>query len=351
MKRFVLGCVCFLSQLIAFDFVFVPDYGPYAKTIFPAGPVTDFRDAPFWWKIKYLLNREGYNVYGAAANELPDSREAMQNWLQNAKRNEVKLVLWSQAMPLERVQTIGQDYLALLVFEPPSVYPNMHTSSYYNCFSKVITWEDDLIDGQKFCKFRYPVYNPMTRDTIPLARRKLCCVMAANKKSNFINELYSERLKAIQYFNKYPEHFDLYGPDWHKKGFVCYKGWVEDKIKTLKHYKFAICYENTKEVKGYITEKIFDCFQAGVVPVYWGAPNITDEVPANCFIDRRRFSCYEELHQYLLSMTEEQYNKILANIRTYLASEKAQQYSVDASVVAVVNGLIGTQYTVEDLPR
>ena len=36
-------------------------------------------------------------------------------------------------------------------------------------------------------------------------------------------------------------------------------------------------------VKGYITEKIFDSFFAGVVPIYWGAENITDYVPKSLY--------------------------------------------------------------------
>ena len=40
-----------------------------------------------------------------------------------------------------------------------------------------------------------------------------------------------------------------------------------------------------RNVNGYVTEKIFDAFKAGCVPVYWGAENITKYVPAECFID------------------------------------------------------------------
>lgn len=39
--------------------------------------------------------------------------------------------------------------------------------------------------------------------------------------------------------------------------------------------------------KGYITEKIFDCFFPGVIPIYWGAENVTDYIPQDTFIDRR----------------------------------------------------------------
>ena len=40
---------------------------------------------------------------------------------------------------------------------------------------------------------------------------------------------------------------------------------------------------------GYISEKIFDCFFAGTVPLYLGAPDIEDYIPADTFIDLRQF--------------------------------------------------------------
>ena len=79
-----------------------------------------------------------------------------------------------------------------------------------------------------------------------------------------------------------------------------YKGKAQNKIETIKHYKFCICYENTQNIKGYITEKIFDCFAAGVVPIYWGASNIEAYIPKTCFIDQREFQEFEEVYQFIL---------------------------------------------------
>ena len=41
------------------------------------------------------------------------------------------------------------------------------------------------------------------------------------------------------------------------------------KIEWLKQYKFNICFENAS-YPGYLTEKIFDAFEAGCIPIYWG---------------------------------------------------------------------------------
>lgn len=53
-----------------------------------------------------------------------------------------------------------------------------------------------------------------------------------------------------------------------------YGGEVFSKHDTLSKYKFSVCFENGKNLSGFITEKIFDCFSAGTIPIYWGADNI-----------------------------------------------------------------------------
>lgn len=46
----------------------------------------------------------------------------------------------------------------------------------------------------------------------------------------------------------------------------------EDKISFLKNFKFNICPENSN-ASGYVTEKLFEAFMAGCIPVYWGSDN------------------------------------------------------------------------------
>ena len=57
---------------------------------------------------------------------------------------------------------------------------------------------------------------------------------------------------------------------WHKYPFRDKLG--KDKIDYMKDFKFNICPENM-DVPNYVTEKIFDAFQAGTIPIYHGALN------------------------------------------------------------------------------
>ena len=46
----------------------------------------------------------------------------------------------------------------------------------------------------------------------------------------------------------------------------------------LRRYRFYLAFENTCET-GYVTEKVYNGLDAGVIPVYLGAPDIADYVP------------------------------------------------------------------------
>jgi len=55
---------------------------------------------------------------------------------------------------------------------------------------------------------------------------------------------------------------------------------IEGKIEGLKDYKYSISIENAL-TPNYITEKVFDCFLTGTIPIYYGAPNIGEYFDLN----------------------------------------------------------------------
>lgn len=54
---------------------------------------------------------------------------------------------------------------------------------------------------------------------------------------------------------------------------------VTDKHETLRKYRVAICFENV-ESPGYVTEKVFDAWYAGCVPVWRGIDSLRTFNPA-----------------------------------------------------------------------
>lgn len=60
-------------------------------------------------------------------------------------------------------------------------------------------------------------------------------------------------------------------------------------INYLSQYKFMITFEN-KTLPYYHTEKIMNAFEAGVIPIYWGDPYITEVYDNRSFIHVRTFA-------------------------------------------------------------
>ncbi len=229
---------------------------------------------------------------------------------------------------------VPKEKLILIMLEPPTVQEGLYALKLHEYFGQVFTWDDDLVDNEKYFKIHYPALRPRIEPIVPFEKKKFCTLICRRITSKHPKELYSERKKVIKFFEKKPAgEFDFYGFDWKPKKYKNYKGSLENKLEKLKEYKFSICYENMRDVKGYISEKIFDCFVAGVVPVYWGASNVADYVPEGCFIDRRRFANNGEMYQFLKAITKEEYQRYLDNAAAFLNSPQAKiftnEYFVD----------------------
>lgn len=230
-------------------------------------------------------------------------------------------------------------------------------------FSKLFSWNDDLIDDQRVVRINFPQKLSATLAPVPFSEKKLCMLIAGNKREKHPLELYSKRIEAIRWFEKqHPAEFDLYGIGWDEYRFYwpkvlrifnrvkpllrylapvypSYAGPVQHKRETLSRYKFSICYENAHSIPGYITEKIFDSFLAGCVPVYWGAPNISDHIPKDCFIDRELFGSYEELYDHLQGISENEYAQYVMRINDFLRSKEAFLYSEEYFATTIAQAI------------
>jgi alpha(1,3/1,4) fucosyltransferase len=210
-------------------------------------------------------------------------------------------------------------------YEPPVVEPLNKPSNLKwisKIFNQVLTWQDDLIDDNFFSKFYYPIPSKNKENSIiNFNDKKYITTIIGYKSSNQINELYSERIKAINFFQKKYSDFVFFGRGWDKSLFKSFNGEINSKIEVLKNFKFVICYENESKINGLISEKIFDCFYANSLPVFLGAQNISAYFPSEIYIDKRDFSTYDELDNYLLSINEKEYNHRISSIQKYLKSD------------------------------
>lgn len=233
---------------------------------------------------------------------------------------------------LYAVKMIPKEKRILLIMEPEVVASKSYNRHFHKYFGKVITWNDDLIDEGNYCKIYYPQPKPEKKYYMDYGKKRKFTMICGNKQSNHPNELYSKRREIIDYFEN-KEDFDLYGIGWEKEKLKNYRGKTEKKLYTLSHYKYAFCFENQCNVRGYITEKIFDCFFANCIPIYWGAENIESYIPTDTFIDWRKYDSLEKLLEYLDTIDEITYNKYLEKIKVFLNSEKFEkEFSVKAYI-------------------
>lgn len=110
---------------------------------------------------------------------------------------------------------------------------------------------------------------------------------------------------------------------------------VDDKIKTISNYKFSLCFENTS-FPGFITEKIIDCFKAGTIPIYLGTPDITKFIPADTFIDMRKFKSMEKLLSFLLQIHYRYALELISNGRKFLKSPEGKLFSYESNAKFVL---------------
>lgn len=92
---------------------------------------------------------------------------------------------------------------------------------------------------------------------------------------------------------------------------------ADNKIEYLKQFKFNICPENCIE-DGYITEKLFDSFKAGSIPIWNGDKNLEgDIINKNAVFYWQENSKNEDILKEieLLHKNEDLYNKFISQKR------------------------------------
>jgi alpha-mannosidase II len=82
-----------------------------------------------------------------------------------------------------------------------------------------------------------------------------------------------------------------------------------EKLPMMQKYAMYFAFENQR-IDDYITEKLWDTFRAGVLPIYFGAPNIKEHVPEHSIVHVDDFASHEELAQHLkdIMSNKELYN-------------------------------------------
>lgn len=111
--------------------------------------------------------------------------------------------------------------------------------------------------------------------------------------------------------------------------------WRSDKHEQImkSNCDFVLALENTS-YPNYLYEKIWDGFACDRVTMYLGDPNIEKHIPLNCFIDLRPYYNFktkefdvEALGRRLKTMTQDEYDTIIKNMREFRVKAKGKYRS------------------------
>jgi len=265
--------------------------------------------------------------------------------------------------------------LILILTEPPVYNAIDWTSDRHLNFDFVLSYDKDLLlrSQNKYHFVHFPIqFQKNLPSSLPseseFNTKKLVSLVAGaftiTKASPELKSLLYERYRILKFYHKhYPNLLDFFSRNQPVDKFRHFKGaaflnklnkalpiWMSQflykysissvyrgaipgtqKQAVLSRYRFNYCLENTHGIKGLISEKLFDCFEAGTIPIYFGAPDIREHVPQDCFIDYASFSTLKELHQHLTEMDYKTYLCYLKNARTFL-NTGARPFSVEAFV-------------------
>ena len=99
-------------------------------------------------------------------------------------------------------------------------------------------------------------------------KNKFCSLVSLHDKNGIRTDIYKSlsKIETVSSAGKLLKNDDSLKNDFN-----------DDKCEYLKDFKFNICPENTNS-NGYVTEKIFQAFYSGCIPIYWGNRNPEPEV-------------------------------------------------------------------------
>lgn len=139
------------------------------------------------------------------------------------------------------------------------------------------------------------------------------------------NYLYGKRTKlALELLNT-NLNFHIYGNNWPIFD-ARIRGQIVDKKDGLIDYQYSVAIENSRE-KNYVTEKFFDCFLCGTVPIYYGCPNIHQIYDQNNFIQ-------------LKDLTVDEVFNALNNNNTFNLQELKTIYFTKYNIYNIIKSII-----------
>lgn len=239
-----------------------------------------------------------------------------------------------------------------IVFEPPVLVPKLYrklpmlTTAFEKVFVHNVDGDGYSTRGVERSRLR-KLFWPQSRDDIIPVRwenrdrlSRVVAICGNHMPRARRGELYSRRIEAMAALARLGV-MDLYGRGWnqwwsrrsmwppywlnYRTLMSIYRGPCASKHEVLSKYEFSLCLENMA-MKGYVTEKLFDCLYAGAIPFYLGAQDIADLVPTDAFVDCRQFASWKELWRFAEALPPARRQSMREAGRAFVRSNEGLKY-------------------------
>jgi len=144
------------------------------------------------------------------------------------------------------------------------------------------------------------------------------CMVLENRNNNGMYKINGQELHALDHLRSHYvkdlSDAHVFGVHWDKASLgagvtVEHRHRNSDPCSSVDHlqkYSFAIIIENC-DAPGYVSEKMYDAFSAGCVPMYYNTGNNNDltAIMPNMYIDISRFKDSAELQDHLDNLSDE----------------------------------------------
>ena len=143
----------------------------------------------------------------------------------------------------------------------------------------------------------YSTYRRYERDIDADRKQKFCSFVVRNPNCQRRNEFFH---KLSSY-----KQVDSGGPLFNNIGRVLDYGdaAMKAKLEWLVDYKFNICFENSS-YPGYATEKLYEAYMGGTIPIYWGSPTIEVDFNPKAFLNWYDYGSDEALIQAVIELDQ-----------------------------------------------
>ena len=229
----------------------------------------------------------------------------------------------------------------------------------HNGFDAVITYNDSIVDNQKYFPMRpRAYYRDRIRTGLPFEQRRVGCLVGTNRKMRYRSGLFTMRSGWKFSFRDWTDYvfcpgqlisyrsrvgsacaqyeagtFDIFGEGWEMLPETrhIFRGVpTESTLDYIGHYRYYFAFENHASDCGLISERIWDALWGDSVPVYLGHSGLHRYVPRECFIDASQFETPKQMLDCLCRLPMDAWSKYREAGREFIRGKAIEPFLPEA---------------------